>query len=130
MSKENTRERKLQLAFGAHPKADAFYVTSDHHAFFNEQDAKAHAIKLEDKEVERAERRDYVKATVSAEGDTENKEPSKPKAPAKKRVTSQPKASRSKAGKKASEPVSDAAKVEEPGAGDPPSDDAAAGEKE
>lgn len=46
MAKENTRERRLKLIFGLHPKADQFHVTSDDQAFEKKSLAEKHAETL------------------------------------------------------------------------------------
>lgn len=61
MSKENTRERKLQYIFAQHPSIKALHVTSDDQAFTNESDAKNHSKTLEDKDVKIENREDYAK---------------------------------------------------------------------
>jgi len=99
MSKENTRERKLQLIFGSHPKVDVFYVTSDDQAFFHQNDADNHAKTLSDKRVDKAERRDYIRGKAKgvqvAEAADAAEKAAKPKTPAKRKakksdVTSDP----------------------------------------
>src|SRR5690606_27484759 len=117
MSKENTRERKLQLIFGSHPKVDVFFVTSDDQAFYHENDADNHAKTLGDKKVLKAERRNYLPGKIGAEAATkssdEAKDKVKPKAPAKPKA-----AGKGKSAAKGKVPAKDA---EQP-AGDPPAE--------
>lgn len=61
MSKENSRERIIQLAFGAYPEAKQFHFTSDNQAFSEASDAKNHSTTLKDKEVELIKRADLKK---------------------------------------------------------------------
>lgn len=118
MSKENTRERKLQLIFGSHPKVDVFYVTSDDQAFYHENDADNHAKTLGNKSVLKAERRNYLPGKANGadgpEGGAANV-PAKPKAPTKPKS-----AGKDKAPAKSKAP----AKTVEPPAGDPPAEGA------
>lgn len=72
MSRENTRERKLQLIFGSHPKVDVFYVTSDDQAFYHENDADNHAKTLANKSVLKAERRNYLLGKAGAEAEVQS----------------------------------------------------------
>lgn len=68
---ENTREKKLQYAFGAHPTVKELHVTSDNQMFFTASDAKTHAKDLEDKEVVAEKRSDYVKSTITPAPDNQ-----------------------------------------------------------
>lgn len=61
MSKENTRERKLQYIFAQHPNDKELHVTSDDQAFRNKSDAINHGKTLSDKEVKLEKREDYAK---------------------------------------------------------------------
>lgn len=67
MSKENSRERIIQLAFGAYPEVKEFHFTSDNQAFSEESDAKNHASTLKDKEVELIKRSSLKKNTQEAD---------------------------------------------------------------
>lgn len=61
MSKENTRERKLQYIFAQHPNDKELHVTSDDQAFRSKSDAINHGKTLADKEVKLEKREDYAK---------------------------------------------------------------------
>jgi len=61
MSKENTRERKLQYIFAQNPNDKELHVTSDDQAFRNKSDAVNHSKTLENKDVKLEKREDYVK---------------------------------------------------------------------
>lgn len=63
----NDRIKKLKYAFGHHRKVDVFYITSDDQMFRRKTDADNHAKTLEDKGVDKAERKDYLNAPTKEE---------------------------------------------------------------
>lgn len=69
---ENTRERKLKYAFGAHASAKELHVTSDDSMFFTAADAANHAKSLDDSSVKTEERSDYVRIVEAAEAKIDN----------------------------------------------------------
>lgn len=72
MSKENSRERIIQLVFGTYPEASQFHFTSDNQAFSNALVAGDHAKKLGDNKVELIKRSD-LKAKSKDAGDSSAK---------------------------------------------------------
>lgn len=73
MAKENSRELKLKYIFNQYPEIKELHVTSDDQAFKQENDAKAHARTLDDKEVALVKRGEYVAAKFSTEESDEDK---------------------------------------------------------
>lgn len=65
----NTREDKLKYIFSTYPKAKVLFVTSDDQMFFEEIHAQPHAKTLEDQDVVKEIRSDYIK---KAEPETTN----------------------------------------------------------
>ena len=53
---QNTREHKMEILFATNPDVKVFYVTSDDQAFFNTNNAQAHAGSLVDKTVDAIQR--------------------------------------------------------------------------
>lgn len=51
MSDQNTRKEKLKIIFATYPQQETVYMTSDDKAFFNEEQASAHAQRLADQTV-------------------------------------------------------------------------------
>lgn len=56
----NTREDKLKYIFSTYPKAKELFVTSDDQMFFSDNDAVPHAKTLEDSEVVKELRSNYI----------------------------------------------------------------------
>ena len=56
MSKENSREKKIEQVFAQNPQLDEIFVTSDDFAFTNVNKAEGHASGLADKTVEKHNR--------------------------------------------------------------------------
>lgn len=56
MSKENSREKKIEQVFAQNPQLDEIFVTSDDFAFTNVNKAEGHASGLADKTVENFQR--------------------------------------------------------------------------
>ena len=68
MSKENSREKKIEQVFAQNPQLDEIFVTSDDFAFTNVNKAEGHASGLADKTVEKHNRPgtgEAVSATAS-----------------------------------------------------------------
>lgn len=70
----NTRKEKLTYAFGTYPKATELHVTSDDQIFFTAADAGTHAKTLEDSDVVKEIRSDYITPVKSDDEDDEDKE--------------------------------------------------------
>ena len=56
MSKENSREKKIEQVFAQNPQLDEIFVTADDFAFTNVNKAEGHASGLADKTVEKHNR--------------------------------------------------------------------------
>lgn len=57
---ENSREEKLKYIFSSYPKAKVLFVTSDNQMFFEESHAQPHAKTLEDQDIVKENRADYI----------------------------------------------------------------------
>jgi len=70
-NKENTREQRLKYAFAAHMGVMLFFVTSDDQMFVQKCDAENHASTLENKDIDEANRKNYVTSPAIAVPDNQ-----------------------------------------------------------